>query len=847
MDERDTEEGTPPEAATAEPPNEQRVEATASVQGAHTCSAEEQRAELGALATSGHGSLHGPLTQQSQQDDARAAQAARLTLAAGEHGDTTGITLAGIKHAMAELRRANPEAFEPKVIEGEFVVDNGHGHGGVAYRKSADMNDRDGAAAMNGDRVTAVSQTGEWIKVQDGRWLPKLGLKPAVRHMTTSDLIKAHIQPVTVPPGWTVEPEVTNEENSWYTHHYVDQATGERYTQRPPPGTFSLCAKFAADPATAHFIGKPTHFLSHAHTMSVEETLGSVERYASKLPAEALATMYWWVDGFSIDQHECQYSPPSIDDNSAAWAKTFEDAIRKMGNVVMVLNPWNEPLVLSRLWCLWELNCAVQTGSTFSICLSSEQETAFRTALSSNTGLAMMTLSNIDVNKAEGNAKDKAMIMGGIRASPGGAEALNQTAVEQLREKFIGESARDWVRSLRSADGSLESEEAVDAAWSVATLVGHHLGHHEESRDLWAEVAAGMERLEGADAEGANFFRYENILKAQGMLAASMGEMGQVAEAKVLYEEILSKVAEKFDAGSESEMVLNTQIVNSLAGLLFYEEEYELALEKYDAVIDGRAKMVGADDSEQVAKTLQIRSNRASTYHLLGRYDEAKVEYETVLAGQRALPQLGLRHPLTMRTQENLAVLLCDHLGEQQEALRLMRDVVATQTTVLGADHPHTQNAALSLAMMEREADPEHATPMVCGRVVKLAASTANVPAGTAGEIVEVKEDGYRRVRFPLGTWNYTPDQLLLATREEETQWFVTKAELDKADASHAATLAVGVVVTWSGADDDIPAGTLGEVVEITDDGRRRVRFPAGTWGFVPSQLAVATDDGVNQ
>ena len=61
------------------------------------------------------------------------------------------------------------------------------------------------------------------------------------------------------------------------------------------------------------------------------------------------------------------------------------------------------------------------------------------------------------------------------------------------------------------------------------------------------------------------------------------------------------------------------------------------------------------------------------------------------------------------------------------------------------------------------------------------------------------------------------------------------------------APLVVGVVVTWTGADDDIPAGTVGEVVEIKDDGRRLVRFPAGTWAFVPAKLVVASDDGVRE
>ena len=224
----------------------------------------------------------------------QAAEAARLTRAAGQHGPGTGILLTGLLHIVGVLRSICPEAFVPE------------------------------------------------------------------SKLTTSDLIKAHIQPITLPPGWIVEPEVTNAENSWYTHHYIDTKTGERRSQKPPSGTYSLCAKMAADPATASYI-------SHAHTMSFLETLASIEAYVSRLAEEEVATMYWWIDGFVsspslpsagpsssemtwlcfwlqvIDQHKCQYTPPSIDDNTAAWAEIFQVAVGKMGNVVMVLNPVRGP------------------------------------------------------------------------------------------------------------------------------------------------------------------------------------------------------------------------------------------------------------------------------------------------------------------------------------------------------------------------------------------------------------------------------------------------------------------------------------------------------------------------
>eukprot|EP01046_Picozoa_sp_COSAG06_P060217 COSAG06_NODE_12733_length_1337_cov_1.192246_1_plen_316_part_01 len=215
----------------------------------------------------------------------QSAQAARLTRAAGQHGPGTGIRFDGLLYVVDLLRRVSPGAFGTQA--GVFFVDNGMGAGGVAYRSSSDPSrdvlldaytDSDDESATqggfvrgsvsNGTRVKAVQQTEDFIQVEDGRWLPLEQLKPATA-LTTSDFIKAHIQPATLPPGWIAEAEVTNAENSWYTHHYINQATGEERVKDggkpdPPPGTYSMCAKLAADAETAHFIGAPTHFLSHA-------------------------------------------------------------------------------------------------------------------------------------------------------------------------------------------------------------------------------------------------------------------------------------------------------------------------------------------------------------------------------------------------------------------------------------------------------------------------------------------------------------------------------------------------------------------------------------------------------
>ena len=77
----------------------------------------------------------------------------------------------------------------------------------------------------------------------------------------------------------------------------------------------------------------------------------------------------------------------------------------------------------------WELYCAVETGSTFAICLGATQQEAFEKALLRDHSSVIKALSNIDANQAKGSKKDTQMILGAIRGLPGGVEAVNAKAI----------------------------------------------------------------------------------------------------------------------------------------------------------------------------------------------------------------------------------------------------------------------------------------------------------------------------------------------------------------------------------------------------------------------------------
>ena len=67
----------------------------------------------------------------------------------------------------------------------------------------------------------------------------------------------------------------------------------------------------------------------------------------------------------------------------------------------------------------------------------------------------------------------------------------------------------------------------------------------------------------------------------------------------------------------------------------------------------------------------------------------------------------------------------------------------------------------------------------------------------------------------------------------------LAQAELGQPWSEYVGTkLVVGAAVTWTGADDDIPAGTVGKIVEIVGAGAQRVvEFPAVSDVFSVGQL----------
>ncbi|MFI5618727.1 tetratricopeptide repeat protein [Streptomyces sp. NPDC051567] len=125
----------------------------------------------------------------------------------------------------------------------------------------------------------------------------------------------------------------------------------------------------------------------------------------------------------------------------------------------------------------------------------------------------------------------------------------------------------------------------------------------------------------------------------------------------------------------------------------------EEALAGYEAVAEGRARVLGPDHPD----TLAARQEAAYELGRLGRHREAHAVYRAVLTARTRT--MGPHHPDTLRCRHNLACAL-GALGRFGEAHTTAAEVAAGRAAVLGADHADTlltrYEAAYALGRLDR-------------------------------------------------------------------------------------------------------------------------------------------------
>ena len=130
--------------------------------------------------------------------------------------------------------------------------------------------------------------------------------------------------------------------------------------------------------------------MSHAWSYPFADLLAALEAHAEQDTEMA----YFWVgasscaclaeqpadaatpaDLFVANQHSTTQRPQEW------WSGEFRESVVDIGCTVLVLQPWDAPVPLTRSWCLWEIFNTLDGGAELQIALSPAQRAAFQVAL----------------------------------------------------------------------------------------------------------------------------------------------------------------------------------------------------------------------------------------------------------------------------------------------------------------------------------------------------------------------------------------------------------------------------------------------------------------------------------
>jgi hypothetical protein len=145
------------------------------------------------------------------------------------------------------------------------------------------------------------------------------------------------------------------------------------------------------------------------------------------------------------------------------WQTTFRESIAAIGRVALVLAPWEDPIPLTRCWCLFEIFTAVAAGEgavELQVRLPASQRPAFVEALAGDFDVVMDTLVRVESQRAEASLPtDQERIHAAIKSSEGGHAQLDALVKDQLRAVAAGDAGGGQGprgRDRRGSGGSLQ-------------------------------------------------------------------------------------------------------------------------------------------------------------------------------------------------------------------------------------------------------------------------------------------------------------------------------------------------------------------------------------------------------
>ena len=406
-------------------------------------------------------------------------------------------------------------------------------------------------------------------------------------------------------------------------------------------------------------------FIVHAWSCTFEHLVDAIETFVAHNPRDDGEEWSIWIDICSFNQSISLFHGPYCA-NRDWYQNTFSSLLKTIGHTLIIYLPWNNPVVLKRTWCLWEIYQSHVSKVKVSIQMSKKRHPAFLKLILEKFETALDVF-NVDLtvdNSQASNNKCRSEIFVAMRMfCDDGLHGVN-VAIKQ--------SIRNWVVDTAITVLTTEIEKCQSSKMHAKMMSGKAIGPFDLLLHLF-----------GCRTHKNHGAAYHEFLLQEFRLANYLGtlytEKDYLSAAEKYFNHAML-IGRKFLRKNHAAILA---IMSNLALICKRHNDYEKAEELYNFCLKEKNQELGSSHPS----TLVTAFNLAVCIKHRGDSETALSMMLACLTDQEV--ELGLDHPDTMHTLENVASILLE-LKRNAEAHRLLQKSVDYRIKRYGPSHHET-------------------------------------------------------------------------------------------------------------------------------------------------------------
>lgn len=194
-----------------------------------------------------------------------------------------------------------------------------------------------------------------------------------------------------------------------------------------------------------HNVGPATHMLSYTWGYSIGDIVGTLVDFCKKEKLNFERT-YFWICFLCVNQHRVVAQTSVVPTNE--FLRTFGERVSSTGEILCMMAPWEKPIYLERIWCIFELaeafslpHCNVHVAIPPGEKLSLVKDLLIEIEDTDNSPVDVLydALNSIRVEKAKASQEeDRRLILEILEQQKDGYQGTNNLVKDHLKEHVLG-------------------------------------------------------------------------------------------------------------------------------------------------------------------------------------------------------------------------------------------------------------------------------------------------------------------------------------------------------------------------------------------------------------------------